>query len=275
MSLVLSETASDGIVTLTLNAPETRNAISDLPMVEALLAALHSAQTDQLARVAILTGAGSAFSSGGNIKSMSPGQGLVDEVAAVTRQNYRNGIQRLPLAMEALDIPVVAAVNGPAVGAGCDLTLMCDVRIAAQSARFAESFVKLGIVPGDGGAWLLPRIVGFARASEMALTGDMIDAATALEYGLVSRVVPDDKLMDEARAVARRIAANPPHAIRMTRRLLRQSWNRDLTTTLEMSSAMQALAHSTGDFDKAITAMRARIEGKSGARPAPTQIQSR
>jgi len=206
---------------------------------------------------------------------MSRGQGLVDEVPAVTRQNYRNGIQRLPLAMEALDIPVVAAVNGPAVGAGCDLTLMCDVRIAAQSARFAESFVKIGIVPGDGGAWLLPRIVGFARASEMALTGDMIDAATALEYGLVSRVVPDDKLMDEAQAVARRIAANPPHAIRMTRRLLRQSWNRDLTTTLEMSSAMQALAHSTDDFDKAIAAMRARIEGKSRASSTPTQIQSR
>lgn len=275
MPLVLSETSSDGIVTLTLNAPETRNAISDLPMVEALLAALHSAQTDQLVRVAILTGAGSSFSSGGNIKSMSRGQGLVDEVPAVTRQNYRNGIQRLPLAMEALDIPVVAAVNGPAVGAGCDLTLMCDVRIAAQSARFAESFVKIGIVPGDGGAWLLPRIVGFARASEMALTGDMIDAATALEYGLVSRVVPDNKLMDEAQAVARRIAANPPHAIRMTRRLLRQSWNRDLTTTLEMSSAMQALAHSTDDFDKAIAAMRARIEGKSRASSTPTQIQSR
>lgn len=263
MSLVLSETASDGIVTLTLNAPETRNAISDLSMVEALLAALHSAQTDPLARVVILTGAGSAFSSGGNIKSMSRGQGLVDEVPAVTRQNYRNGIQRLPLAMEALEIPVVAAVNGPAVGAGCDLTLMCDVRIAARSARFAESFVKIGIVPGDGGAWLLPRIVGFARASEMALTGDMIDAATALEYGLVSRVVPEDELMDEAHAVARRIAANPPHAVRMTRRLLRQSWNHDLTTTLEMSAAMQALAHATDDFDKSIAAMRARIEGKT------------
>lgn len=263
MSLVLSETDADGIVTLTLNAPETRNAISDLPMVEALLAALHAAETDSRARVAILTGTGSAFSSGGNIKSMSPGQGLVDEVPAITRQNYRNGIQRLPLALEALDIPVVAAVNGPAVGAGCDLALMSDVRIAGRSARFAESFVKIGIVPGDGGAWLLPRIVGFARASEMALTGDMIDAETALEYGLVSRVVPDGELMDAARTVASRIAANPPHAVRMTRRLLRQAWNRDLSSTLEMSSAMQALAHATKDFDNAITTMLTRIEGKS------------
>lgn len=259
MSLVTSQTDADGIVTLTLNSPETRNAISDLPMIEAILDALTAAQADPNARVILLTGAGSSFSSGGNIKNMIPGKGLVDEVPAVTRQNYRTGIQRLPLAFEASDLPIVAAVNGPAVGAGCDLTLMCDVRIAGASAKFAESFVRIGIIPGDGGAWLLPRIVGFARASEMALTGEMIDAQTALDYGMVSRVVPDAELMDSARQTAAKIAANPPHAVRMTRRLLRQAWNRDLVMTLELSSAMQALAHETEDYQQALAAMRARI----------------
>lgn len=262
MSLILSDRDDAGIVTLTLNTPETRNAISDLPMVEALLDALHRAATDPLARVIILTGAGKSFSSGGNLKSMAPGQGLVDEVPAITRQNYRNGIQRLPLAIEALDLPVIAAVNGPAVGAGCDLACMCDIRVAGASARFAESFVKIGIIPGDGGAWLLPRVVGFARASEMALTGEMIDAETALAYGLVSRVVPDDELMEVARERARAIAANPPHAIRMTRRLLRQAWSLDLPGTLELSSAMQALAHATEDYTAALARMQAQISGK-------------
>lgn len=263
MTLVTTQRDEAGIVTMTLNAPDTRNAISDLPMIEAILAALAEVQADQEARVIVLTGAGSAFSSGGNIKSMSPGQGLVDEVPAITRRNYRAGIQRLPIAFEDCDLPVVAAVNGPAVGAGCDLALMCDVRIAGASARFAESFVRIGIIPGDGGAWLLPRVVGFARASEMALTGDMINAETAREYGLVSKVVPDEALMDEARAVAGRIAANPRHAVRMTRRLLRQAYNRDLSVTLELSSAMQALAHETDDYTAALAEMRARIE-KSG-----------
>ena len=171
------------------------------------------------------------------------------------------GIQRLPMAFEACDLPVIAAVNGPAVGAGCDLTLMCDIRIAGASAKFAESFVQIGIVPGDGGAWLLPRVVGFARASEMALTGEMITAETAQDYGLVSRVVPDEILMEEARATAAKIAANPRHAVRMTRRLLRSAYNRDLEVTLELSSAMQALAHETEDYTNALEAMRRRIDG--------------
>src|SRR3546814_14457204 len=120
---------------------------------------------------------------------------------------------------QALELPVIAAVNGPAIGAGCDLTLMCDVRIAAESAKFAESFVKLGIVSGDGGAWLLPRNVGFSKATELALTGETIDAQEALRIGLVSEVVPDDDLLAAARAVADKIAANTPHAPRMPKRL--------------------------------------------------------
>jgi len=261
MDLVQSSRDEQGIVTLVLNDPATRNAISGLPMIEALLARLAEAEADPAARVILLTGAGPAFSSGGNLKTMGEGQGMVDAVPARTRQNYRSGIQRLPLAFEALDLPVVAAVNGPAVGAGCDLALMCDLRIAGESARFAESFVRVGIVPGDGGAWLLPRVVGFAKACELALTGEMIDAAEAARIGLVSRVVPDAALLDEARAVARKIAANPPHAVRMTRRLLRQATGQSLSAVLDMSAAMQALAHHTEEYRETLARM---LSGKGG-----------
>jgi len=251
--LVLEERAGT-VLTLTLNLPEKRNPISDLPMVEALVAALQAADADLSVRAVILTGAGTAFSSGGDLKKMVPGGGLRDAHPAQTRRNYKMGIQRLPLLFQSLEVPVVAAVNGPAIGAGCDLACMCDVRIAGESARFAESFVKVGLVPGDGGAWLLPRVVGFSKASEMALTGDALDAREALACGLVSRVVPDGELLGAARAVAERIAANPPHAVRMTKRLLREGQTASLAGILEMSAALQALAHGTADHEEAVKA---------------------
>lgn len=247
---------SDGsVVVLTLNLPEQRNPISDPGMIEALLSTLARLDADPATRVIILTGAGSAFSSGGNLHSMRPGGGLRDSLPARTRLNYRTGIQRIPLAVEAMEVPLIAAVNGPAIGAGCDLACMCDLRIASETARFAESFVKVGIIPGDGGAWLLPRIVGFSKACEMALTGDPIDAQEALACGLVSKVVPPHALLDEAKALAARIAVNPAHAVRMTRRLLRQGRNAELSALLDMSAAMQALAHATEDHDEAVSAL--------------------
>lgn len=255
MSLVSYDLDAEGIVTLVLNDPETRNAISDLPMIEAIIEAVQRASAETKARVILLTGAGRVFSSGGNIKKMGASGGLSDARPARTRLNYREGIQRLPILFEALELPVVCAVNGPAIGAGCDLTLMCDVRIAGESAKFAESFVKLGIVPGDGGAWLLPRVVGWSKASEMALTGDLIDAAEAKAIGLVSRVVPDADLLSAAREIALRIAANPTHAVRMTKRLLRVASQQSLSEILETSAAYQALAHTLADHQEAVAAM--------------------
>ena len=242
------------VATITLNRPEQRNPVSDPEMIEALVATLSRLDAELSTRVIVLTGAGKAFSTGGNLKAMGEAGGLNDKLPAQTRRNYRQGIQRIPLLFEALEVPVVAAVNGPAIGAGCDLACMCDLRIAGESARFAESFVKVGIVPGDGGAWLLPRVVGFAKACELALTGDTIDAAEALACGLVSQVVPDAELLTRAKALARRIAANPPHVVRMTRRLLREASKVNLDTLLEMSAAMQALAHATEDHKEAIAA---------------------
>ncbi|HEY0314804.1 MAG TPA: crotonase/enoyl-CoA hydratase family protein [Sphingomonas sp.] len=254
MSDILLRNVADGIVTLTLNQPELRNPITDPAMIAALVAAIEAADRDIAVRAVILTGAGKAFSTGGNIQAMRPGGGLNDPLPAMTRHNYRNGIQRLPLLFEAIEVPVIAAVNGPAIGAGCDLTCMCDIRIAGESAQFAESFVKLGLVPGDGGAWLLPRIVGFSKASEMALTGDMLDAGQALACGLVSQVVADADLMAAAWAVAGRIAANPPHAVRMTKRLLREGRTAGLAALLDTSAAAQALCHATEDHREAVDA---------------------
>ncbi|MGE0221952.1 MAG: crotonase/enoyl-CoA hydratase family protein [Acetobacteraceae bacterium] len=241
------------IVTLTLNDPKMRNPISERDMVEGIVGALERLNEDTSVRVAILTGSGSAFSSGGDLTKMRDDFGARAEKPHLTPRYYKFGIQMIPLAFEKLDVPIIAAVNGPAIGAGLDLACMCDMRIAAESARFAESFVKVGIVPGDGGAWLLPRVVGFSKACEMAFTGDMLNAAEALACGLVSRVVPDAELMQAARALADRIAVNPPHAVRMAKRLLMEGRHTRLDTLLEMSAAMQALVHATGDHREAVS----------------------
>jgi enoyl-CoA hydratase/carnithine racemase len=254
---VLSE-LDNGVLTLTLNLPEKRNPISEIEVIEALIGALEKADADIEVRAVILTGAGSAFSSGGDIKKMVPGGGLRDMLPAQTRRNYRTGIQRLPVLFQSLEVPVIAAVNGPAIGAGCDLTCMCDIRIASENAKFAESFVKVGIVPGDGGAWLLQRIVGVSKATEMTLTGAIIGAEEALACGLVSRVVPAGELMDTARMIARQIADNPPHAVRMAKRLIRQAQDSSLSAVLDMSAAMQALAHATADHEEAVAAFSER-----------------
>ena len=258
MNMVLRSDVENGVLLLRLNDPSTRNAISEPAMIDALLSALAEAEKDPTVRVIILTGEGTSFSSGGNIKKFGRGKGYHDHVPVQTRLNYKSGIQQLPLAFEKLELPVIAAINGPAIGAGLDLAMMCDIRIASDGARFAESFVKLGIIPGDGGAWLLPRVVGFATASELALTGDTIEAAEALSIGLVSRVVPHCALLAEARKIADRIASNSRHAVRMTKQLLRQAYRMSLEQTLELSSAFQALAHETPDHEEAVSAALAK-----------------
>lgn len=242
-----------GIVTLTMNQPETRNPLTGNTAVPEFIAACERIAVDPTVKVVILTGAGSAFCSGGNVRDMQ--RYARDAIAPMPiRDEYRNGIQRLPLALYNLEVPTIAAVNGAAIGAGCDLACMCDIRIAAEGARFAESFVKLGIVPGDGGAWLLPRVVGMSKAAEMSFTGDAIDAAEALACGLVSRVVPAAELMATARSLAQRIAANPGPTLRLTKRLLREGQHVRLDTLLELSAAFQALAHKTPQHEEAVAA---------------------
>lgn len=241
------------IVTLTMNEPERRNPLTGNTAVQELLAAIGRIENDRSVRAVVLTGAGKSFSSGGDIKDMErQASGQVSGMQV--RQEYRQGIQRLPLALFNLEVPVIAAVNGAAIGAGLDLACMCDIRIASTHAKFAESFVKLGIIPGDGGAWLLPRTIGLARAAEMTFTGQVLDAEQALSWNLVSRVVDPDQLLPTAVGLAEQIAANPPHAVRLAKRLLREGLNTRLDTLLELSAAYQALSHQTGDHAEAVAA---------------------
>ncbi|GAA1945127.1 crotonase/enoyl-CoA hydratase family protein [Nocardioides panacihumi] len=245
----------DGHVeTWTLNLPERRNPISDAPMVDAIEAAATRVTGDVSVRAVIITGAGSAFSSGGDVRAMAERSGMFGGTGAEIADGYRRGIQRIPRALFDCPVPLIAAVNGPAVGAGCDLTLMCDIRIASTEAFFAESFVKVGLIPGDGGAFLLPRVVGAARAAEMALTGDRISAETALEWGLVSRVVAPGDLLAAAREIADRIAANPPVAVRAGKQLLREAATLSLDQVLDTSADVQAFMHGTADHAEAVAA---------------------
>lgn len=255
MAQFLKYDAADGVVTLTMNQPDNRNALSG-DVADDFEEACARITSDSTIRAVVLTGAGSCFSAGGNIKTMSERYGVGQDSAAKARLRAKHGIQRIPLALYGLEIPTLAAVNGPAIGAGCDLACMCDIRIASSSATFAESFVKLGLVPADGGAWLLPRVVGMSKASEMAFTGDTIDAQQALACGLVSRVVAADALLDEARQLAARIAANPGPALRMTKRLLREGQHLRLDASLELAAAFQAIAFQSSQYREAMAARR-------------------
>lgn len=241
------------VVTLTMNQPEQRNPLTGNSAVPEFLAAIDRVHDDRSVRCVILAANGPSFCAGGNIHEMK--RQASPEVSEMDiRQDYRRGIQRLTLALFNLEVPVIAAVNGHALGAGLDLACMCDIRIASEKARFAESFIKLGIIPGDGGAWLLPRIVGMSRAAEMALTGDTIDAQQALDWNLVSRVVPHDRLQSAAREMADRIAVNAAHGIRLTKRLLREAIHSRLDTVLELSAVLQAVCHKTPDHREAVNA---------------------
>ncbi|MEZ5656643.1 MAG: crotonase/enoyl-CoA hydratase family protein [Sphingobium sp.] len=242
------------VVTATLNRPDERNAITDVAYCREIADFCREVSADRSIRALVLTGAGTSFCAGGNVKHMRDKIGMFNGSPYQLRNGYREGIQLIPLALYELEIPVVAAVNGPAIGAGLDLACLCDIRIASENAIFAESFVKLGLIPGDGGAWLLPRIIGMSRASMMTLTGDTIDANKALEYGLVNEVVAPDQVLPRAQEIAGRIAANPGHATRIAKRLLREGQDMKLGPLLELSAAYQAIAHHTQDHEEAIAA---------------------
>ena len=246
------------IALLTLNRPDIRNAITGERMVREIEEACSIVQEDEEVCVLILTGAGSAFSAGGNVKDMQARSGMFAGDPEQIRQNYRNGIQRIPLALHHLDVPTIAAVNGPAIGAGCDLACMCDIRIAGEKARFGETFVSVGLIPGDGGAYFLPRVVGFSKACELAFTCRVLDASEALGIGLVSEVLPQEELLDRSMEVAREIARQPAKTLRMAKRLFYVSQGKTLEETLEMSAAYQALCHHAPEHAKALEAIASR-----------------
>jgi enoyl-CoA hydratase/carnithine racemase len=239
----LDITAQGATQVWTINLPHAGNAITDPAFIAAFEAAVDAANGDTTVSAVILTGAGKIFSAGGNVKEMADRGGMFALEALDQRRAYVDGIQRIPRALARFEVPLIAAVNGPAIGAGCDLAMMCDIRVASERACFAESFVQIGLIPGDGGTWFLPRAVGPERAAEMTFTGDRIDAETALQWGMISCVVPHDELLAHAFALTERIIKNPPHALRMAKRLLQESRTGPLESTLGMAAAMQPLAH--------------------------------
>ncbi|MCB2011421.1 MAG: crotonase/enoyl-CoA hydratase family protein [Geminicoccaceae bacterium] len=243
------------VVTLTLNMPETRNAVTDQDVADLVVGYCKQIQDDVNVRAVIVTGAGKAFSSGGNLKHMRDREGSFAGDALAVRDGYRRGIQSLALALYRLEVPTIAAVNGPAFGAGCDTAFACDIRIASEDAVFAENFVRVGLISGDGGSWLLPRAIGLSRACEMSFTGEPVDARTALEWGLVSRVTPPADLLAEATRLAQRIASNPPRALRLAKRLIREGQTTRFDTLLEMAAAFQGICHQTRDHQEAVAAI--------------------
>ncbi|EAQ00587.1 enoyl-CoA hydratase [Janibacter sp. HTCC2649] len=246
------------VETWTLNRPEQRNPVSDGDTIEAIVSHAARVDHDPGVRAVILTGAGSAFSAGANLNQVRSDEVPFGGPLSRARNGYRHGIQQIPLALHGCEVPLIAAVNGPAIGAGFDLALLCDLRIASHSATFAESFVRVGLIPGDGGAWLLPRAIGAARAAQLTLTGASIDAVTALDWGLVSEVVPGEQLLERAHALADLIAANPPATVRMAKRLLREQDHQSLASNLELAAALQPLAQRSLDHTEAVEAMLAK-----------------
>lgn len=248
----LREERRGAVTVLTMNGPEDRNALSSAWQCEEFVEVCRRINADHGVKVVILTGRDPAFCSGGNIKHMRSLEGFMAGRVEEVAEGYRATLQQLALSLYELQVPVIAAVNGPAIGAGLDIACMCDVRIASDRACFSEAFVRLGLISGIGGAWFLPRIVGASRAAELSFTARVVDAAQALEYGLVSEVLAADRLMARAHALAEEIAQHPGPALRFCKRLLRRSDGSDLRTSLDMTAALQAIAHQTPEHHLAV-----------------------
>jgi 2-(1,2-epoxy-1,2-dihydrophenyl)acetyl-CoA isomerase len=242
------------VAILTLNRPDKLNALPELEDGEAFRDACEALNTDPDVRCVVMTGAGRAFSAGGDVKAMQARSDLFEGAGTAIRERYRRVVHRIVRSVYELELPLIAAVNGPAVGLGCDLAGLADMRIASDRARFGVPFLKLGIIPGDGGAWLLPRLVGYPRAAELLFTGELIDAETAAAWGLVNRVVPHERLMDEVLELAGKVASQPPHALRLAKALLRQGREASYEAVLELSASAQALSHLTADHLEGVTA---------------------
>ncbi|MBL08801.1 MAG: enoyl-CoA hydratase [Rhodobiaceae bacterium] len=249
------------IVTLTMNRPEIRNPLGESDDVKNFEEASSLINNDRDVRCVILTGEGAAFSAGGNVKNMKEKKGNFSGSSVALRERYRYGIHRIVRSVWNIEVPVIAAVNGAAVGLGNDVACLADIRIASKNARFGVTFLKIGLIPGDGGAWLLPKIIGLSMASELLFTGKLINADQAKECGLISEVFEESELMIEANNLANSIVKQPPDALRMSKKLLREGMVSNFETMLEMSANMQALMHLTEDHQEAITAFFEKRDG--------------
>jgi enoyl-CoA hydratase/carnithine racemase len=245
----------DRVATLTFNRDDVRNELTGTHLVDDIERTVDWINREESIAAMVLTGAGKAFSSGGNIKHMLQREGSFGGDVFNVQKKYRQGIQRIPLAMHRLEVPSIAAINGPAIGAGFDLACMCDIRLAATTATMAESFINVGIIPGDGGAWYLQRLIGYQRAAELTFSGRVIKADEAKELGIVLEVVVAAILLERAQELARSFAAKPPQALRMTKRLMKSAQRMDLTDFLDHCALFQGMCHNTKDHLEAVASM--------------------
>jgi enoyl-CoA hydratase/carnithine racemase len=243
---------NDKVATLTFLRDDVRNALTGTGIVDDIVKTVSWANQNKNVSVLILTGGGSAFSSGGNVKDMADKKGIFSGTMLEIQEQYRRGIQQLPLALNKAEIPLIAAVNGPAIGAGFDLACMCDLRIGSSRALVGETFINLGLIPGDGGAWFLQRLVGYQRAAELTLTGRLVDAKEAHELGLFLDVVAPEELLPCAQSLAAQIAGKPPQALRSTKRLLKLAQQTELPDFLDVCASVQAIAHHTDEHHEAV-----------------------
>ena len=252
----LEYTVRDQVATILLNRPERKNAFT-MAMVNAWADALLAAERDPLVRVIVVTGAGGSFCSGVDLSEFKGEQRTpLGEKELLTRN-----VHRVALTLEEVGKPVLAAVTGPAVGAGMDMALLCDLRFAGRGARFSEGYIKVGLVPGDGGCWLLPRTVGTSTALRLLWTGDFVDADEALRIGLVDEVHQDEELMDAVYAFAARLAERPPVAVQTIKRAVRQGARHDLRTALDLISSHLAVITATEDSREAFAAFQEKRPG--------------
>ncbi len=250
------------VALLTLMRNDVRNALTGTFLADDIVQTVNWANIEPGLSALIITGDGSAFCSGGNIKDMHDRSGIFSGSPISIQDEYRRGIQQMPLALHKAEIPLIAAVNGPAIGAGFDLACMCDLRIASTQAQVGETFINLGITPGDGGAWFMQRLIGYQRAAELTFTGRVIKAKEALEIGLFLEVVEPDLLLERAWELAGEIAAKPPQAVRLTKRMMKLAQRSDLPDFLDLCACFQAMAHHTEDHHEAVCAF---LEKRTGS----------
>ena len=240
---------------LTLNNPEQMNAITD-DMINSLTEVLNHADFDKNIRVVVLTGKGKNFCAGGDIKAMEEKSGMFAGESNELRSRYQHGIQRIPQCMENLSVPVVAMVNGAAVGAGCDLSMMCDIRVGNSKTKFSETFTRMGLVPGDGGTFFLQRIVGYSKAMQMFLTAKAIEGHETLSFGLINFMYEESLMESETLKLADVIAANSPVAQKLTKKAMKVSYLHDLQTSLDMLASYQGISQRTSDHFEAIKSFK-------------------
>lgn len=240
---------------VTLNRPRYSNAFSD-GMITDLCRLFQEADWDDDVRVIILTGAGKTFCAGGDVKAMEEKTGMFAGDPEELRRRYTKGIQQIPLTIEALHTPIVAMVNGPAIGAGLDLACMCDIRMGCKHSMFGETFAKLALVPGVGGTFFLQRIIGYAKAMELSLTGRIVNADEALALGLLNGLVEVDALKAETKKLAQSIAANSPVAVSMIKKAIRQARTAEISGHLDLLAAFQGITQRTEDHLEGVRALK-------------------